>query len=165
MMDNNVKKQRLFIIGRLKDERGHIEAYKVYLDNTKEISIVSKNRLFELAKKSNPNELVIVGLRRKGEKLDKNGLPTIIENVYLYPTGELDIVDGFGEPVEAKGKKIVVDVEGYQRAAKYRLIDSMGNEEKVGYKQFKELLEANKIVGAKLHNEVIRVYKHCDTRN
>lgn len=162
---NNPKIQRLFVIGRLLTDKERIEAYKIYDAKTNEVQLISRKKVMNLAKVANPNELVIVGLKRRGKVLDNKGLPVIIENDYLYATKELDKLNGYGEPIKETGKKILIDIKGYQEAATYRVVDSRGKQQWLSQKDFMQLLEEEKIIGAKLYNSGVRVYKYCDTRN
>ena len=160
-----MKPKRLFIIGRLLNDNDKVEAYKVYQDETKEIKIISRTKVWNLARTCNTGDIVVVGLRKRGDLVGSDGLPLFGENNYLYATKETDVVNGFGEVISGDRKWHLIDVEGFREASEYTVIDSMGNEKTFNFEDFKKLVAEDRIIGARIDGRSLRIYKYCDMRN
>lgn len=153
--------ERYVIIGRIcKEEK--VIAYKVYDDIKKVVALVDRKHLkgvVRQAKRAN-KEVNIIGLT-----VSEDG--TVTEVYSSFNVSKTDLLNGKGVPIGESCKHTLLGFSGFLEDTKYRLVDSLGTEKIVSQKEFEEMVEADKINGAKKSNikeDKVIFYKHCCQR-
>lgn len=149
---------RIFIIGRIVNKSSRrLVAYKLYDADSGKCELYERNRVFDMVR----NGVAVAGLRIRGNKQKLNDKIIIEETTGGYNTRSLDNLDGFGNPLEQTGKEILLNIKGFEEAATYRVVNSMGQERWINLDEFIEKAKDNKIVGVQQINGKISWSKCC----
>lgn len=153
---------RLFIVGRLINDKGRIEAYKIYEADKKQLGLYSRDNVHDVVRRG----ILVVGLMKKlnsegNVARNSDGKIKVVENRHLYSTVKTDDVNSKGEPLEQSEKVCLIGLNGFCEDTKYRVVDSMGHEKWLEHRDFENLVDQNKVVGALRTGKNISIYKHC----
>jgi uncharacterized membrane protein len=152
-----------YVIGRYLEKKKAI-AYKIYNDTTRKAELIAKD---DLIKRIQAGE-EIVGLKvSEGTYKTLYGVEVnthLIENKYIFITSHTDEVDCYGNPKEKTGKYIVVGHIGFGEARIYICINSKAEMKEFTYDDFIEAIKAEKIIGAIIADDEIKLFKPCSNQ-
>ncbi|GAB6152555.1 hypothetical protein JCM17380_13050 [Desulfosporosinus burensis] len=146
---------RFLIIGRIFED-GKLAAYRIYEANKKETKIYKKEDVRSVVKRG----ILVVGLTVANDG-------RVVGVHESFNVSKTDILNGKGIPIEPSDRYVLVGLSGYAENRTYRLVNSKGYEKIVNREEFKELVEKNKVNGAKKsakQKDKIIIYKHCNYR-
>ena len=149
---------RIFIIGRIVNKSSRrLVAYKLYDADSGTCELYERSRVFDMVR----NGIAVAGLKIRGGKKPGDNQTIIDETTGGYNTRSLDKLDGFGNPLEETGKEVLLNIKGFEEAATYRVVNSMGQERWINIDEFLEKAKDNKIVGVQQINGKISWSKCC----
>lgn len=143
---------RYFTIGRLRDSRGHIRAYKIYNTDTEKMGLYEKEEIARYMK---------AGIKVNGFHKRNDGY--VSESAGRYKTSILDDVDSNGNPKVENGTRVIINKHGFlEEDTLYLTINSKGEKEWLTHNETVQLYDENKIVGALRGNGgALCLHKQC----
>lgn len=150
---------KLYIIGRLKNSMGQIEAYKLYDPQAKEARMYAKESIVRAAR----NGHKIVGL--EPNKVNRDGEVVYIDCKPSYQANRTDSLDGRGNPINGPKVRCIISTYGFCEYRRYRTVNSLGEEKWLNGDEIITGLQNGEIVGAVLNKRGFRLHKDCDPQD
>lgn len=139
--------------------------YKVYDSENKETGIFSRKSV----EKHVANGGTVVGLTIRYKyiegdyiiKKDKAGNIKVVTSRNIYKVCLLDHVDEWGNPVNGAKTKVILSVKGLLRNVQVLTVDSLGQEQTIGYKELIQRLDEHTITGVKRTSDGLIFHDQC----
>lgn len=145
----------LFIVGTYK-ERNCIVGLKIYNSESKELGMFYRKQVFNTIQKDN---ITVAGIKAV---TNNNGTEVKFMRG-LYNVGKLDKVDSSGKPLDDKHMRIPIYTEGFKNDMRIVTVDSMGNLEKIDYKDLPDLIRQEKIIGIR-QGRTLQLHPWCEVK-
>lgn len=151
---------KLYIIGRIKNSIGQIEAYKLYDPKTKEMELFAREDVVRAARLGHR----IVGIEPTNE-FNKDGEVIYIDSMPSYYGCRTDSLDGRGRPIGGPRVWCIISTYGFADERMYKTVNSIGEEKWLMKGEVEEGLAKHEIVGAVARHNGFRLHKYCDTQD
>lgn len=153
-----------YVIGTLWSDNKMI-GYKVYDSENKETGIFSRKSVERYV----ANGGTVVGLKIQYKyiqgdyilKRDKADNIKVVTSKSVYRVCLLDHVDEWGNPVNGPKTKVILSVKGLLRNVRVLTVDSLGQEQTIGYEELIQRLDEHTITGAKWTSDGLIFHDQC----